>query len=188
MFANNLRFLPRLEGMEDRLTPSTVFDQLTLKVPATVVAASTSRGPRVDVPFKVHGELVGSDIVAAGKTVTFSGAGTATQLGKWTGTGEIRFEDSNQPGSLVGTGGVAFTAANGEVIVATLEMDVGPNGSTVYGLHWQDSVTFSDGTTVSSTDRFVDPPFSGVAGTGNFQVTSTVDNQLVYRFGTVFTA
>ena len=189
MSANRNAFRPRLEGMEDRLTPSTVVDPLTLKAPVTVVAPAASHGPRVDVPFKVHGEWILSDAPAAGKTVTFSGTGTATHLGKWTATGEITFEDGEVPGSLAGTGIVAFTAANGEMIVARLEMDVGPNGSTVYGMHWQDSVTFSYGTTVSSTGRFIDPPFGGVGGVGNFRVTSAVDNQLIssFKFDTVFT-
>ena len=43
----------------------------------------------------MHGEWVFSDIAAAGKTLTFNGAGTATHLGKWTATGEIAFEDGD---------------------------------------------------------------------------------------------
>src|SRR5262249_33140435 len=109
-------------------------------------------------------------------------AGTATHLGEWTSSGEIRFEAGPRPGSLVGTGVVAFQAANGERLVASLTVEAASDGVATYRLRWRESITLTDRTRVGATGRFLDPPFSGVGGVGNFRVTRAVDNQLISSF------
>ena len=86
--------------------------------------------------------------------------GNASQLGKFTCSGQLTFEQSNDPGSIVGEGVAAFTAANGDQLVATFTWQINADGSGEMKFHWHDSITLSDGSTVESTGRFADrrPP------------------------------
>jgi hypothetical protein len=87
--------------------------------------------------------------------------GTAEELGDCTGSGEIAFAPGADEGTLDGTGVVAFRAANGDTLVGVIAASLDTVGGTVdFVVHWRDAVTFSDGTTVTSTGRFVDhrPP------------------------------
>jgi hypothetical protein len=89
----------------------------------------------------------------------FELAGTASHLGQFLAYGEVEFLPIGGDGSLVGAGPVVFTAANGDLLVGVVTWDVGPEagGERATGLHfsWRDAVTFSDGTLVASTGRFV---------------------------------
>jgi hypothetical protein len=90
----------------------------------------------------------------------FTLAGNASHLGRFTAEGEITLTPGEEEGSFVGTGVVVFTAANGDLLVGNTVWDV--SGDTVGSMHfvWADTVTFSDGTVVANTGRFVDdrPP------------------------------
>ncbi len=90
-------------------------------------------------------------------TSTFTLAGTASHLGKFTAEGEVDFTP-NADGTLTGTGVVVFTAANGDLIVGQVEWEAeeavdGCRNSAIH-FKWADSVQFSDGTVVQSTGRF----------------------------------
>jgi len=90
--------------------------------------------------------------------------GTASHLGRFTSYGEVTFIPGEEEGSLLGTGPVVFTAANGDLLVGvvTWEVAAAVNGVSNTRLHfsWRDAVEFSDGTVVVNTGRFVDsrPP------------------------------
>ncbi|HSZ60131.1 MAG TPA: twin-arginine translocation signal domain-containing protein [Tepidisphaeraceae bacterium] len=88
----------------------------------------------------------------------FTLSGTASHLGQFTATGEVMFVPGQSQGSLVGTGVVAFTAADGDMLVGvvTWDADAEVDAQRSSGIHfsWRDSVQFSDGTVVSSTGRF----------------------------------
>src|SRR5262245_2123483 len=80
--------------------------------------------------------------------------GTATQLGQFDCYAELAFEPGAEEGSLDGFGVVAFTAANGDVLVGRMTWHTGADGTGLTEFRWQDAVTFSDGTTAESTGRF----------------------------------
>jgi hypothetical protein len=72
--------------------------------------------------------------------------------------GEVAF-DLNAQGGFDGTGVVAFTAANGDVLVGELTWNVEPGGDlreSALDFAWRDAVAFSDGEVVTSTGRFAD--------------------------------
>jgi hypothetical protein len=98
------------------------------------------------------------DLSAEGP-VPFTLEGTASHLGEFTAYGEAVFDLDERDGSQVGTGVVVFEAANGDQLVGIVEWDVGAevDGFSSSAIHfsWRDSVTFSDGTVVASTGRFV---------------------------------
>lgn len=89
----------------------------------------------------------------------FELAGTASHLGQFVASGEVEFLPIGDDGWLVGAGPVVFTAANGDLLVGVVTWDVGPeaDGERATRLHfsWRDAVTFSDGTLVANTGRFV---------------------------------
>ena len=89
----------------------------------------------------------------------FELAGTASHLGQFVASGEVEFLPIGENGSLLGAGPVVFTAANGDLLVGVVTWDVGPEaeGERATRLHfsWRDAVTFSDGTLVASSGRFV---------------------------------
>ena len=80
--------------------------------------------------------------------------GTAPELGRTACYGEIVFVAGEDRGSLNGLGVVAFTAANGDILVGVIAAQVSEGNSFSAEFHWRDAVTFGDGTTVSSTGRF----------------------------------
>src|SRR5262249_29138768 len=96
-----------------------------------------------DVQLKMKAERIFRDTPSDIGAVPFVGQGTASQLGSWTCYGEILLDDGDARGSLVGAGVIVFRAANGDLLVAVLEIEVAPDGSNVFGLHWRDSVTLS---------------------------------------------
>lgn len=88
--------------------------------------------------------------------------GTAPELGNCTCYGEVDFVPGEEEGALDGLGVVAFTAADGDVLVGVIavqDLDI-VHQQAGFEIHWRDAVTFRDGTTVESTGRFVDhrPP------------------------------
>ncbi len=86
--------------------------------------------------------------------------GTAPGMGKFVSFGEIAFVSGEQDGSLDGAGMMAFTAANGDIVAAFVEWQISADGTNTVLVHWRDAVTYSDGTTVATTGRFVErrPP------------------------------
>jgi hypothetical protein len=89
---------------------------------------------------------------------SFTLAGTASHLGKFTAYGEVEFLPGEDEGSLEGDGVVVFTAANGDLLVGVVSWDVDASGAERRTSHihfsWRDSVEFSDGSIVFSTGRF----------------------------------
>ena len=89
---------------------------------------------------------------------SFTLAGTASHLGKFTAYGEVEFVPGEEEGSLEGDGVVVFTAANGDLLVGVVSWDVDASGAEPRTSHihfsWRDSVEFSDGSIVFSTGRF----------------------------------
>jgi hypothetical protein len=81
--------------------------------------------------------------------------GTAPGMGKFVCYGEIVLQPDEQGSSLVGVGIAAFTAANGDYVTAYVECQVSEDGVAELLVHWRDAVTFSDGTEVATTGRFV---------------------------------
>jgi hypothetical protein len=114
-------------------------------------------------PVKLK-KFVGAIDLSAEGPLPFTLSGTASHLGKFTSYGEVQFGPGEEPGSLVGEGVAVFQAANGDLLVGVVSWAVDPaNGDFATSrIHfsWRDSVTFSDGTIVSNTGRFVDsrPP------------------------------
>jgi hypothetical protein len=87
-------------------------------------------------------------------------AGTAEGLGNCACYGEIEFGEVG--GTFEGTGVVAFTAADGDLLVGVIAADIDEDGVISAEVHWRDAVTFSDGTTVASTGRFLEHRPAGV--------------------------
>jgi hypothetical protein len=76
--------------------------------------------------------------------------GTAAGLGNCTGYGEIVINQDTR----TGTGVVAFTAANGDMLVGVITTEVDSEEALSAEVHWRDSVTLNDGTTLASSGRF----------------------------------
>ena len=125
-----------------------------------VVAMYTSSVSPVSAvaPVKMKNFAGKVDVSATGPT-PFELAGTASHLGQFTARGEVEFLPVGQNGALLGAGVVIFEAANGDLLVGATTWDVSPeiggNRTTQIHFSWRDSVTFSDGTTVANTGRFV---------------------------------
>jgi len=109
-------------------------------------------------PVKLQ-NWAGSIDLSAPNPVPFTLQGTASHLGRFTAHGEVEFAPGDEEDSLVGEGVVAFTAANGDLLVGVVAWDVdaadGDFRPTSMHFSWRDSVTFADGTVVSSTGRFL---------------------------------
>lgn len=94
-------------------------------------------------------------------SATLAMTGTAEQLGKCSCYGELDFVFDEEEGTFAGEGIVVFTAANGDRLVGVIAMQVDDVDDTFSAeMHWRDSVTLRDGTTVASSGRFADrrPP------------------------------
>lgn len=110
-------------------------------------------------PVKMKNFTGQIDISAPGPVIPFTLAGEASHLGKFTSVGEVVFTPGQQPSTLVGQGVVVLTAANGDLLVGEVTWTVGAiegdiRSSSIH-FSWRDSVTFSDGTVVSNTGRFI---------------------------------
>lgn len=116
-----------------------------------------------EAPVKLQKFAGTIDLTAAGAK-PFTLEGEASHLGKFTSYGEVVFTPGSSPGTLVGQGVTVFKAANGDLLVGTVTWDVsavdGEQRTTSMHFKWSDAVTFSDGTTVTNTGRFVNdrPP------------------------------
>jgi ABC-type transport system substrate-binding protein len=90
----------------------------------------------------------------------FTVAGTTEDFGHYLALGEATFGAGNEAGVLPDATGIAVVQAeNGDQIVA--DVTITQSGDRLdFTFHWRDSVTFSDGTTVSNTGAFVNqrPP------------------------------
>jgi ABC-type transport system substrate-binding protein len=106
-------------------------------------------------------------------TLTFSDGGFAVlgltgmaeALGKCSAYGELVFVPGEDEDTLDGMGVAAFTAADGDVLVGVIAAQIDEDNRLTWVIHWRDTVTFSDGTTVASTGRFVDNRPPGATGT-----------------------
>jgi hypothetical protein len=130
---------------------------VTLVVVAALLACSLQPAAAMS-PVKLNHWSGTVNLWNAGIT-PFELAGTASHLGQFLASGEVEFLPIGENGSLVGAGPVVFTAANGDLLVGVVTWDVGPEaeGERATRLHfsWRDAVTFSDGTLVASSGRFV---------------------------------
>ena len=85
-------------------------------------------------------------------------SGTGPELGTFSAFAEIEFAPALDDDLFDGTGVVAFATANGDllvgVIAAKLEVLDSDHGLLTSEIEWRDSVTFSDGSTRSSSGRF----------------------------------
>jgi hypothetical protein len=91
---------------------------------------------------------------------TLTMEGIASHLGRFTGKGQVAFAPGEQPGTMVGSGPVVLQAANGDLLVGNMTWimsapDADNKRATSIHFRWSDFVTFSDGTVVSNTGRFV---------------------------------
>jgi hypothetical protein len=90
--------------------------------------------------------------------------GTAEELGRCAAYGELVFVPGEDEDTVDGMGVAAFIAANGDVLVGVIEAQIDEDNLLSWVIHWRDAVTFSDGTTVASTGRFVDHRPPGATG------------------------
>lgn len=92
--------------------------------------------------------------------------GKAPHIGRFVALGEVEFVPGEIEGSLVGQGVAVFVAADGDLLVGVVAWEMGAEVDGVaishFQFHWRDSVEFSDGTTVSTTGRFVDNKPAGL--------------------------
>ena len=125
--------------------------------------ATTPRAAVAESPVKLK-KFVGAIDLSADGPSSFTLEGTGSHLGRYSCYGEVLFLPGEEAGSLVGEGVAVFKAANGDLLVGIATWEVGPevDGVRSSRIHfsWRDSVTFSDGTIVANTGRFVDdrPP------------------------------
>ena len=130
---------------------------VTLVVVGALLACSVRPAAAIS-PIKLNHWSGAVSLSNAGIT-PFRLAGTASHLGQFVASGEVEFLPIGANGSLVGAGPVVFTAADGDLLVGVVTWDVGPEteGERATRLHfsWRDAITFSDGTLVASTGRFL---------------------------------
>jgi hypothetical protein len=138
-------------------------------IKVTLLAALTMFGTTSPVtwaesPVSLHNFEGTVDLFADGSIKAFALTGNASHLGNFRAYGEVAFNPGPAPGSLVGEGVAVFQSANGDLLVGVVSWDIDPfvnaRADTGIQFHWRDFVTFSDGTVVASTGRFVDshPP------------------------------
>jgi hypothetical protein len=121
----------------------------------TVIVFVFGQIPQVasaESPVQLHGN--GTIIVSPAGTSMFALAGTATHLGKYECLGELHFTPGVVQGTFTGAGIAVFRAANGDLLVGMMSCDLNARGIGNMAFHWQDSVRFSNGATVSSTGHF----------------------------------
>lgn len=89
----------------------------------------------------------------------FSVTGTTAEFGRYLALGEATIFPGGEEGELDGEGIAVVQAENDDQIVAEVTLKVTDEGFDIT-FHWRDSVTFSNGSTVSNTGAFVDnqPP------------------------------
>jgi hypothetical protein len=129
---------------------------LVLLAMAALPSVAAADQPLGTLKVKSANLVLGQDGFAALRMT-----GTAEELGKCSGYGELDFVPGGEEGTFDGLGVVVFTAANGDRLVGVIAMQVDDLTSTFSAeMHWRDSVTLQDGTTVASTGRFVNrrPP------------------------------
>jgi ABC-type transport system substrate-binding protein len=93
----------------------------------------------------------------------FTVTGNNTDFGRYLALGEATLAPGQEAGVLrEGTGIAVLKAQNGEQIVADVTCKVSTDGVD-FTFHWRDSVTFSNGSTVSNTGAFVNQRPPGLA-------------------------
>jgi hypothetical protein len=110
----------------------------------------------------LKGDLEGILILAPDGSgfARFEGHGNLTRMGRVAVYAEFLLDGAAAPGSFTGAGIAAITAANGDVLTASVVWL--ESGDLEF--RWPGEVTFSDGTTVRSSGRFVELPFAGLRG------------------------
>ena len=109
-------------------------------------------------PVKLRNMQGAIDFTPDGTSV-FDLEGAASHLGTFSASGEVAFQPGAEAGSLIGDGVAVFTAADGDLLVASVTWDMEPevDGEQTARIHfsWRDSVQLSNGRIVASTGRFV---------------------------------
>ncbi len=98
---------------------------------------------------------------------TFTFAGVAPEMGRFIGFGEVAFRAGGQPGTQVVSGPVVLSGSHGELLVGNVTGNVTESGrrqpvAANLQFHWQDSVRFSNGITVTNTGRFLTKRPAGI--------------------------
>ena len=110
-------------------------------------------------PVKMQKMRGSIDVSGPGPVYPVTLEGVASHLGQFTAAGEVQLTPGQQPGSFVGQGIIVITASNGDLLVGVISWQEGvSNGNarrSEMHFSWRDSVTFSNGTVVSNTGRFV---------------------------------
>lgn len=136
-----------------------------------VVGAGSAATVRAESPVKLRKSIIMCDPSLPLSPLTIEG--NASHLGKFTAEGEISFRPSETENLLIGEGVVVFTAANGDLIVGVITLEIAPfvNNEADVHIHiaWRDFVKFADGSVVPNTGRFVRsrPPGVSTRGTGS---------------------
>jgi hypothetical protein len=121
--------------------PSLVLAAIAL---SAIIVASALADPVINLSG------AGSIVLSADGLASFVLKGNGSHLGKYDCYGEFDFTVGEE------TGGVAaIRAANGDVIVGVVTVQIDEQGNGLIHFSWRDSVRFSDGTVVSSSGRFV---------------------------------
>ena len=112
----------------------------------------------VERPFALHGSGVATLIIdESGHLIgaTPTGSGTATHLGQWTVTGNVKYIPDNN-GVLHSSGDATLTAANGDKLQFQIDGILDPVAAVDSGIFY----------IVGGTGRF-----EGASGSANFMVT-----------------
>ena len=111
----------------------------------------------------------GERAIIVGQQLTV--AGTTEDFGHYLALGEVTFGAGNEEGVLPDATGIAVVQAeNGDQIVA--DVFITQSGDRLdFTFHWRDSVTFSNGTTVSNTGAFVNQRPPGLVVSRTVQTT-----------------
>jgi hypothetical protein len=101
-------------------------------------------------------------LIANGGPSHFAVTGTNEDFGRYMAIGEVNFVDGGQ-----GTGVAVLGAEGGDKIVADVTILLHTDETADFTFHWRDSVTFTDGSVLSSTGLFATskPPGLALLGT-----------------------
>lgn len=142
---------------------------------AAVMLLSAASGSRAaEREFQLKGSGVGQ-FTADGSGFTFTAAGEATQLGRWTNAGAVTVvgPDPDVPGNLAVAGWAKFTAANGDELYAQVTGSLDPATGAGLGVFSWDGGT---GRFAGATGTAVFPVQDGPPDTtGRFEFEFTAD-------------
>ena len=129
-----------------RRLPSLVLAAFAL---SAIMVESSLADPVINLSGK------GSIALSEDGPASFVLAGSGSHLGKYACYGELIFSRPGMTRTTDGVGVAVIRAANGDLIVGVVALQIDDQGNGVIAFSWRDSVQFSDGTVVSSSGRFV---------------------------------